>query len=200
MNGRRNFQPKDVLSFGPFSLSVAGRLLKRADESIPLGGHALDVLIALTERAGELVSYSELISLAWPNVTVDEANLRVQIATLRKALSDGEDGARYISNVAGRGYCFVAPVSHSTGPPITAEGNTDGERLRKLPPRLARMVGRDEAVRAVSEQLTPYCLRASGTSGSEFSAPPARPRPSSQPSRSFRSCRKAGTQRPDFRP
>jgi DNA-binding winged helix-turn-helix (wHTH) protein len=108
MIGRRNFQPGDMLYFGPFSLFVAGRLLKRADETIPLGGRALDVLIALTERAGEVVSYRELISIAWPNVTVDEANLRVQIATLRRALSDGEHGARYISNVAGRGYCFVA--------------------------------------------------------------------------------------------
>src|SRR5437879_2376107 len=154
MNGRRNFQPEDVLSFGPFSLFVAGRLLKRADEPIPLGGRALDVLIALTERAGDVVSYRELISIAWRNVTVDEANLRVQVATLRKALSDGEHGARYITNVAGRGYCFVAPVSRSTGPPDTAEGDTDRERPRKLPPRLARMVGRDEAVQTVSEQLT----------------------------------------------
>src|SRR5229473_3192439 len=154
MNGRRNFQPGDVFSFGPFSLFVAGRLLKRAHETIPLGGRALDVLITLTERAGEVVSYRELISIAWPNVTVDEANLRVQIATLRKALGDGEGGARYISNVAGRGYCFVAPVTRPIGRPIKAEGNADGERPRKLPPRLARMVGRDEAVRAVSEQLT----------------------------------------------
>jgi DNA-binding winged helix-turn-helix (wHTH) protein len=115
MNARRNFQPGDVLSFGPFSLLVATRLLKRADEPISLGGRALDVLIALTERAGEVVSYRELISIAWPNVTVDEANLRVQIATLRKALSEGEDGSRYISNVAGRGYCFVAPVSIRQG-------------------------------------------------------------------------------------
>jgi DNA-binding winged helix-turn-helix (wHTH) protein len=107
MNGRRNFQPGDVLSFGSFSLFVAGRLLKRADEPIPLGGRALDVLIALTERAGEVVSYGELMSIAWPNVTIDEANLRVQIAALRKALG-AEDAARYISNVAGRGYCFVA--------------------------------------------------------------------------------------------
>src|SRR5260370_42214672 len=122
MNDRRHIPPRVVVSFGPFTLFVGGRMLKRDDEQIPLGGRALDVLIALTERAGELVSYRELISLAWPNVTVDEANLRVQIATLRKALSNGEDGARYISNVAGRGYCFVAPVSHSTGPP-TAEGN-----------------------------------------------------------------------------
>jgi len=153
MNGHRNFQPGDVLSFGPFSLFVAGRLLKRADETVPLGGRALDVLIALTERGGEVVSYRELISIAWPNVTVDEANLRVQIATLRRALSDGEDGARYISNVAGRGYCFVAPVSRSTGRRTVGEGAADGEQPRKLPPRLVRMVGRDEAVRAVSEQL-----------------------------------------------
>ena len=152
MNARRNIQPGDVFSFGPFSLSVAGRLLKRDDETIPLGGRALDVLIALMERAGEVVSYSELISLAWPNVTVDEANLRVQIATLRKALG-GEEGARYISNVAGRGYCFVAPVSCSTEQLTVAGGSPDGEQPRKLPPPLARMVGRDEAVRAVSEQL-----------------------------------------------
>jgi predicted ATPase/DNA-binding winged helix-turn-helix (wHTH) protein len=153
MNGLRNVQPGDVLSFGPFSLFLAGRILKRAAETVPLGGRALDVLIALTERAGEVVSYAELISIAWPNVTVDESNLRVQIATLRKALSDGERGARYITNVTGRGYCFVAPVSRSTGRLTVAEGNSDGEQLRKLPPRLERMVGREEAVRAVSEQL-----------------------------------------------
>jgi DNA-binding winged helix-turn-helix (wHTH) protein len=51
MNGRRNVQPGGALSFGPFSLFVAGRLLKRADEMIPLGGRALDVLIALTARS-----------------------------------------------------------------------------------------------------------------------------------------------------
>jgi predicted ATPase len=85
---------------------------------------------------------------------VDETNLRVQIATLRKALGDGEDGARYISNVAGRGYCFVATVTRVTAPPpIVATGITDRGAPRKLPPRLARMVGRDEAVRSVSEQL-----------------------------------------------
>jgi predicted ATPase/DNA-binding winged helix-turn-helix (wHTH) protein len=153
MNGRRNFQPGNVLSFGPFSLFMAGRLLKRADEPIPLGGRALDVLIALTERDGEIVSFQELISIAWPNVTVDETNLRVQIAALRKALGDGVDGARYISNVTGRGYCFVAPVTRSTGPSIAATRIIDGEPHRTLPPRLAQIVGRDEAVRAVSQQL-----------------------------------------------
>jgi DNA-binding winged helix-turn-helix (wHTH) protein len=54
----------------------------------------------------------------WPDLTVQGANLRVQIAALRKALRDGLDGARYISNVAGRGYCFVAPVTRSTSSSI----------------------------------------------------------------------------------
>jgi DNA-binding winged helix-turn-helix (wHTH) protein len=101
MNDRRNRQSKDVLSFGPFSLVAAERLLKKADEPIPLGGRALDILIALAERAGEVVTHKELISTVWPDVTVEQANLRFQMAALRKALGDGRDGARYASNVAG---------------------------------------------------------------------------------------------------
>jgi len=113
MNDRRHSQPKDVLSFGPFSLFAAERLLKKAEEPIPIGGRALDILIALAERAGEVVTHKELISNVWPDVTVEEANLRFQMAALRKALGDGRDGARYVSNVAGRGYCFVASITRS---------------------------------------------------------------------------------------
>ena len=114
MNDRRDSQPKDVLTFGPFSLVAAERLLKKADEPIPLGGRALDILVALLERAGEVVTHKELISIVWPDVTVEEGNLRFQMTTLRKALGDGRDGARYISNIAGRGYCFVAQITRST--------------------------------------------------------------------------------------
>ena len=114
MSDHRNPEHKDVLSFGPFSLFAAERLLKKADEPIPLGGRALNVLIALVERAGEVVTHKELISSVWPDVSVEDANLRAQIAALRKALGDGRDGARYVSNVAGRGYCFVAPVTRSS--------------------------------------------------------------------------------------
>src|SRR5580658_8915338 len=103
MSDHRNPEPKDVLSFGPFRLFVAERLLKKADEPISLGGRALDILIALLGRPGEVVTHKELISTAWPDVTVEEANLRFQMAALRKALGDGRDGARYVSNVAGRG-------------------------------------------------------------------------------------------------
>jgi DNA-binding winged helix-turn-helix (wHTH) protein len=154
MNDRRHSQPKDVLSFGPFSLFAAERLLKKADEPIALGGRALDILIALAERAGEVVTHKELISTVWPDVTVEEANLRFQMAALRKALGDGRDGARYVSNVAGRGYCFVASITRSAAAPTASiTGITATERVRKLPPRLTRMVGRDDTVRSLAEQL-----------------------------------------------
>jgi DNA-binding winged helix-turn-helix (wHTH) protein len=154
MNDRRNSQPKEVLSFGPFSLFAAERLLKKADEPILLGGRALDVLIALAERAGEVVTHKELISSVWRGVTVEDANLRVHIAALRKALGDGRDGARYVSNIAGRGYCFVAPVTRSSAKQtVPVIGTTTTERVQKLPPRLTRMVGRDDTVRALAEQL-----------------------------------------------
>jgi hypothetical protein len=90
MNDRRHSQPKDVLSFGPFSLFAAERLLKKAEEPIPLGGRALDILIALAERAGEVVTHKELISTVWPDVTVEEANLRFQMAAFGRRLVTGE--------------------------------------------------------------------------------------------------------------
>jgi predicted ATPase/DNA-binding winged helix-turn-helix (wHTH) protein len=154
MNGRRDSRPRDVFSFGPFSLFPAERLLKNADEPIPLGGRALDLLIALAERAGEVVPHKELISSVWMDVTVEQVNLRAHIATLRKALGDGRDGARYITNISGIGYCFVAPVTRSTvaqtAPRIRI---TPPKRGRRLPPRLTRMVGRDDAVQSLAEQL-----------------------------------------------
>jgi DNA-binding winged helix-turn-helix (wHTH) protein len=154
MSDRRNSESKDVLSFGPFSLFAAERLLTKGDDPIPLGGRALDILIALVERAGEVVTHKELISSVWPDVTVEDANLRFQMAALRKALGDGRDGARYVSNVAGRGYCFVAPITRSTAAgtiPVTEVTTT--ERVQKLPPRLTRMVGRDDTVRSLAQQL-----------------------------------------------
>jgi predicted ATPase/DNA-binding winged helix-turn-helix (wHTH) protein len=149
-----NLRTNDVTSFGPFRLFAAERLLEKADEPLQLGGRALDILIALVERAGEVVTRKELISRVWPDVIVEEANLRVHVAGLRKALGDGHDGARYVANVPGRGYCFVAPVTRSTSQRSLAQSRPAvTDRLHKLPARLTRMVGRDETVRALSAQL-----------------------------------------------
>ena len=119
-----------------------------------MGDRALDILIALVERAGEVVTRKELILRVWPGVTVEEANLRVQITGLRKALGDGLGDARYIVNVSGRGYCFVAPMTRSPEPHISPRVEAVAAHpLKNLPARLTRMVGRDGIVRTLSEQL-----------------------------------------------
>jgi DNA-binding winged helix-turn-helix (wHTH) protein len=109
----RAVQTKDVMSFGPFSLVASERLLTKEGAPVELGARAIDVLIALVSRPNEVVSKRDLLARAWPDVTVEESSLRFHIASLRKALGDGKDGARYITTLAGRGYCFVAPVSRS---------------------------------------------------------------------------------------
>ncbi len=143
-----------VVAFGTFRLYAAARLLKNGDETVALGGRALDILITLVERAGDVVTQKDLISRVWPDVTVEEANLRVHIASLRKALGDGREGARYVVNVPGRGYCFVAPVTRPAIQPTSSPAAVVGtNRLQKLPARLVRVVGRADTVRTLSAQL-----------------------------------------------
>lgn len=100
-------------SFGPFRLFPAARVLERDGVAVCLGSRALDILIALVERAGEIVDHRELISRVWRGLVVEPGNLRVQVTHLRKCLGDGEKGVRYIANVPGQGYSFVAAI---TGP------------------------------------------------------------------------------------
>lgn len=108
MNDARTF------AFGPFQLIPERQLLLRDDSPVRIGGRALDLLTALVERAGELVMKHELIARVWPTTTVDEANLKVNMATLRRVLDDDPDAARYIATVSGRGYRFIAPL-HAGG-------------------------------------------------------------------------------------
>lgn len=150
----------DVMFFGPFRLVGAERSLVNDSAPVAIGGRALDLLIALTKRAGEVLSSRELLDLVWPDVVVEEANLRAHIATLRKVLGDGKEGARYIVTVPGRGYAFVAPVSrlNAPGQPATETGqpvtkSQVSHQLYKLPACLTRMVGRDDTVRDISARL-----------------------------------------------
>jgi DNA-binding winged helix-turn-helix (wHTH) protein len=111
---RRIALPVAAMSFGRFEVLPRQRLLLEGGRPLALGSRAFEILVALVERAGELVSKSELMDRVWPNTFVEEGNLKVQVAALRRALRDGKEGNRYISNVAGRGYWFVAPVRRST--------------------------------------------------------------------------------------
>src|SRR6476620_8238857 len=98
------------VSFGSFRLLPAQLLLLEGDKPVPLGSRALELLIVLLERSGELVTKQELMARVWPNLFVEPANLTVHISALRRALRDGRDGNRFIINIPGRGYRFVASV------------------------------------------------------------------------------------------
>jgi len=102
--------PTMQIAFGPFHLLPYQRLLLKEDEPVSLGSRAVDILTALVERPGELVTRAELMRRAWPDTVVVPANLTVHIAALRKALGDTTRGPRYLLTVPGRGYRFVAPI------------------------------------------------------------------------------------------
>lgn len=143
---------EDVFTFGPFRLFVGRRQLLEGDARVRLGSRAHDILVALLEKPGQTLTKQELLARAWPDTFVEEASLRVHMAALRRALGDGQAGKRYIANIPGRGYCFVAPVIRervSNSAPLS----TNQEDQSGLPAVLARMVGRSDVVPAVAEQL-----------------------------------------------
>ena len=140
-----------ILAFGPFRLHRRPPMLFAGDQPVRLGGRAIDLLIALAERPGEVVSRAELERQVWPHSLVEDSSLRVHIAALRKALGDGVGEARYIANVPGRGYSFVASVTHEA--PHGAASAELPIGARALPIRLTSIVGRDEAVRSLCANL-----------------------------------------------
>jgi DNA-binding winged helix-turn-helix (wHTH) protein len=118
------------ISFGPFRLLPTQFLLLEGDKAVPLGSRALEILIVLLGRPGELVSKQELMARVWPNVFVEPANLTVHISALRRTLRDGQDGNRFIINIPGRGYSFVASVGVERSEPDREDGR---RALRGLP-------------------------------------------------------------------
>jgi predicted ATPase/DNA-binding winged helix-turn-helix (wHTH) protein len=139
------------LSFGPFELSIGERVLRRDGQVLPLGGRALDILIYLTDRPGEVIAKQKLIDHVWPDVTVEEVSIRVHVAAIRKALSDGQFGNRYIANIKGRGYSFVGTVVPLAG---SSESSCDRSRHRgRLNVRPLMMIGRETVISEVSDKL-----------------------------------------------
>jgi predicted ATPase/DNA-binding winged helix-turn-helix (wHTH) protein len=133
--------------FGPFCLLPDRHLLFEGETPVSIGSRALDILLALTDRAGELVTRDELVARAWPNITVNESNLRAQVAVLRKALRERRAGISYIVAVPGRGYRFVAPVTRTAPAPGRRQGR------HNLPARLERPIGRDTAIGTIKGRL-----------------------------------------------
>jgi predicted ATPase/DNA-binding winged helix-turn-helix (wHTH) protein len=135
----------DVVRFGPFALDISQQILLRNGARIRIGSRALALLIALVERRGELVSKETLIASVWPDTFVEEANLRVHIASLRKVLGDTNDPPQFIANVSGRGYRLVAPLGDAPAePPPQPNG----------PATLTRVIGRADEVATLKERVS----------------------------------------------
>ncbi len=116
---------------GPFRLDTEDGLLLRGGEPVNLGRRAIALLRAMVERPGALLSKDALIEAGWSGQSVEESNLTVQIAALRRVLSTTPGGDGWIETMPGRGYRFVGPV-------VTEAQKEAPEK--SAPPRLSMVV------------------------------------------------------------
>jgi len=145
-----SLSPNQALGFGPYRIHPGQRLVLEGEQPLRLGRRAMDILLILLAHAGEVVSKQQLMAGVWPDSVVEDINLRVHMAALRKALGDGQAGQRYIITVAQRGYSFVAPVL-----PQSMEERPMGDAggRHNLPLRRTRMLGRQALVDSLMTQL-----------------------------------------------
>jgi DNA-binding winged helix-turn-helix (wHTH) protein len=143
----------EALVFGRFRLVASQRALLEDGKPLRLGSRALEILTMLVEHAGETIRNDQLIARTWPDTAVEENALRVHIAALRKALGEGREGKRYITNIPGRGYCFVAPVRRDQKEPEACLPN-GVPVANNLPAPLSRIIGRDQIIAALTAQIT----------------------------------------------
>lgn len=137
------------LSFGPFELLPDQKKLLRDGEAVSIGSRAFEILALLVDQAGRLVGNREIMARVWPNTIVEEANLRVNMTALRRALGENRGEENYIKNTPGRGYTFVTPLNHrdALAAPISLE-------RARLPVPLSRLIGRTASITAIREKLS----------------------------------------------
>ena len=140
-----------TVHFGPYRVHPRQRLVLEGGQPLRLGRRAVEILLVLLEHAGQVVSKQQLIARVWPKSVVEDTNLRVHVAALRKALGDGQAGQRYIVTVAQRGYSFVAPVTSE--PPEQLARIPHPSLAGNLPPRRTRVIGRQGLVESLVAQL-----------------------------------------------
>jgi predicted ATPase/DNA-binding winged helix-turn-helix (wHTH) protein len=134
--------------FGSFRLEPDRRRLLSGSTAVKLGSRALDLLIQLASRPGEVISHRELTARAWAGAQVEESNLRFQIGQIRKALSEHCGDVEYVTSVPGRGYCFTPPrqADHPHVPRID-------HASAHLPAALESIVGREADIASLSDAL-----------------------------------------------
>jgi predicted ATPase/DNA-binding winged helix-turn-helix (wHTH) protein len=139
----------DSFAFGPFVLVPDKQLLLEDGRPVALGRRALEVLTALVECRGQVVSKEQLMSRAWPGLVVEEGNLKANVSALRRVLGEDTTAPRYIATVVGRGYRFVGAVrllTHGRSPPSAST-------LGNLPRATKRIFGREETIVSVLQDV-----------------------------------------------
>ncbi|WP_271411516.1 ATP-binding protein [Pseudomonas sp. Q1-7] len=150
MSAVSDFRTDTILQFGRFRFYPYERRLLQGDRPVRIGSRALDILQVLIARPGEIISKDVIIAQVWGATVVEETNLRVHIAALRRALGEGRTGERYIANVPLRGYGFVGVVDTLAESPGTCSREA---QLSNLPVLLMGLVGRQKHIRHLVAQL-----------------------------------------------
>src|SRR5258708_1297311 len=117
--------------FGPFRLDANSKMLFCGAEPLMLGQRAVARLRLVLERGGEPVSKDALIAAAWPGLAIEDSNLTVQIAALRRVFEGVAGGASWIETLPRRGYRYVGPSVAAGNPP--AEANPQPSPALALP-------------------------------------------------------------------
>lgn len=107
-------ETKRLYSFGPFRVDVRERTLHSGNQLIQLTPKVFDLLVLMVENPGHLLEKDDLLKTLWPETFVEDANLSVNVSTLRRALGESPTDVRYIETVPKRGYRFIANVSDIT--------------------------------------------------------------------------------------
>jgi len=154
VQGERSEPTSRSFSFGPFTLVPDRLLLLRDNVPVRIGGRAIDILQVLVEQAGTVVSKRELMARVWPKAVVDDSNLKVNVAVLRRALEDGGPGdPRYIATVVGRGYRFIAPLTVGDPSDIAVTPTVSSARRHNMPTATTRLIGRADVISAIQHDL-----------------------------------------------
>jgi DNA-binding winged helix-turn-helix (wHTH) protein/Tol biopolymer transport system component len=139
--------------FGDFELDTAKRLLLKNGTSVPLNSKTFELLHALIEHHGQILTKEELLERVWPDQFVEEGNLTVHVSALRKILGEGKNEHRFIVTVPGSGYSFVADLAEGTEDEIVVQRHSVS---RMVVEETESEVAEDQEFRPSLHQPKPY--------------------------------------------
>jgi len=142
-------ESNEPVAFGPFRVYGRSRQLFCGSEEVRLGGRATDVLLALARKKGEVVTKEELFAAAWPGIAVHESNLKVTVASVRRALREHSPGHEFIITVVGRGYWLGGDPRPETAADRAEAPAVAGSSL----PELGTVIGRGAEIASLRERL-----------------------------------------------